>query len=116
MPQICLYSLDVDVTNLGLDEMRSYPELVTSVMWTSIHVLMDMLLFLIVSARGVCCRCQSSPCPSPLALAEARLPLSPQGNDQVTTLECVSCPRFRVDDKRSDTHWYSSSDDDERIH
>ncbi|UZJ54569.1 hypothetical protein CBS101457_003889 [Exobasidium rhododendri] len=45
--QICLYSLDVDVTNLGLDEMRSYPELVTSVMWTSIHVLMDMLLFLI---------------------------------------------------------------------
>jgi hypothetical protein len=49
--QICLYLLDVDVTNLGLDEMRSYPELVTSVMWTSIHVLMDMLLFLIVCLR-----------------------------------------------------------------
>jgi hypothetical protein len=45
--QICLYALDVDVTNLGLDEMRNYPELVSSVAWTSVHVLMDMLLFLI---------------------------------------------------------------------
>lgn len=50
--QICLHALHVDVTNLGLDEMRSYPELVSSVAWTSVHVLMDMLLFLIV--RVVC--------------------------------------------------------------
>lgn len=52
--QICLVALDVDVTNLGLDEMRAYPELMTSVMWTSVRVLMDMLLFLIVSLDGFC--------------------------------------------------------------
>lgn len=48
LSQICLYALQVDVTNLGLDEFRSYPELVTSIVWSSVHVLMDMLLFLIV--------------------------------------------------------------------
>lgn len=54
--QICLYAMDVDVTNLGLDEMRSYPELVSSIAWTSVHVLMDMLLFLIVSLLRHCAR------------------------------------------------------------
>jgi hypothetical protein len=36
---LCLLCFDVDVTNLGLDEMRAHPELVTSVVWTSVHVL-----------------------------------------------------------------------------
>jgi hypothetical protein len=57
--QICLYAMQVDVTNLGLDEFRNYPELVTSVVWSSIHVLMDMLLFLIVSPTSQSqCRCK----------------------------------------------------------
>lgn len=66
--QICLYALDVDVTNLGLDEMRNYPELVSSVAWTSVHVLMDMLLFLIVSMAYHVCR-DPSLTGSPLTLA-----------------------------------------------
>ncbi|CEH17005.1 Major facilitator superfamily associated domain [Ceraceosorus bombacis] len=44
---LCLYCFSVDITNLGLDEMRQHPELVTSVVWTSVHVLQDCLLFLI---------------------------------------------------------------------
>ncbi|CAO1621495.1 unnamed protein product [Parajaminaea phylloscopi] len=44
---ICKCALGVDVTNLGLDEMRQYPDLLPSVVWTSVHVCMDMLLFLI---------------------------------------------------------------------
>ena len=51
LPQICKYSFGVDVTNLGLDEMRQYPEIVPTCLWTSVHVLMDMLLFLIVSCH-----------------------------------------------------------------
>ncbi len=39
--------LQVDVTNLGLDEMREFPELLTTIGWGSVHTLMDMLLFLI---------------------------------------------------------------------
>lgn len=44
---ICKCALGVDVTNLGLDEMRQYPDLLPTVVWTSVHVCMDMLLFLI---------------------------------------------------------------------
>ncbi|KAH8920223.1 hypothetical protein BT69DRAFT_1352576 [Atractiella rhizophila] len=45
--QLCWWSFKVDVTNLGLNEFREYPELVTSCVWTAVHVLMDMLFFLI---------------------------------------------------------------------
>ncbi|PWN53459.1 hypothetical protein IE53DRAFT_324750 [Violaceomyces palustris] len=44
---ICKYAFSVDITNLGLDEMRSNPEILSTNVWTSIHVQMDMLLFLI---------------------------------------------------------------------
>lgn len=44
---LCKCALGVDVTNLGLDEMRQYPDLLPTVVWTSVHVCMDMLLFLI---------------------------------------------------------------------
>lgn len=44
---ICQWTMDVDTTNLGLDELREYPDLMATVIWTSVHVLMDMLLFLI---------------------------------------------------------------------
>lgn len=44
---ICKAALGVDVTNLGLDEFREFPELLATCVWTSVHVLMDMLLFLI---------------------------------------------------------------------
>ncbi|SGY13940.1 BQ5605_C010g06006 [Microbotryum silenes-dioicae] len=37
----------LDVTNLGLDAFRELPELVVACFWTSVHVLMDMLLFLV---------------------------------------------------------------------
>lgn len=30
---LCLFYFSVDITNLGLDEMRDHPELVTSVVW-----------------------------------------------------------------------------------
>uniref|UniRef100_V5ERJ1 Uncharacterized protein n=1 Tax=Kalmanozyma brasiliensis (strain GHG001) TaxID=1365824 RepID=V5ERJ1_KALBG len=45
--QICYWAFRVDVTNLGLDEMREFPELLTTIGWGSVHTLMDMLLFLI---------------------------------------------------------------------
>lgn len=44
---ICKWLFGVDVTNLGLDEFREFPELLPTCVWTSVHVLMDMLLFLI---------------------------------------------------------------------
>lgn len=44
---ICKHVFAVDVTNLGLGDMRAYPELVPTCLWTSVHVLMDMLLFLL---------------------------------------------------------------------
>lgn len=37
----------LDVTNIGLDEFREHPELVVACVWASIHVLSDLLLFLI---------------------------------------------------------------------
>lgn len=45
--QICYWAFRVDVTNLGLDEMREFPELLTTIGWGAVHTLMDMLLFLI---------------------------------------------------------------------
>ncbi|KIS69327.1 uncharacterized protein UMAG_02668 [Mycosarcoma maydis] len=45
--QICYWAFKVDVTNLGLDEMREFPELLTTIGWGSVHTLMDMLMFLI---------------------------------------------------------------------
>lgn len=44
---ICKWLFGVDVTNLGLDEFREFPELLPTCLWTTVHVLMDMLLFLI---------------------------------------------------------------------
>ncbi|KAM0789179.1 hypothetical protein ACM66B_000027 [Microbotryomycetes sp. NB124-2] len=41
------WTYGLDVTNLGLNEFRDYPELVIACVWTSIHVCMDILLFLI---------------------------------------------------------------------
>ncbi|KAM0753032.1 hypothetical protein T439DRAFT_311710 [Meredithblackwellia eburnea MCA 4105] len=37
----------LDVTNIGLDHFRDHPELVVACAWASIHVLSDILLFLI---------------------------------------------------------------------
>ncbi len=45
--QICYLAFRVDVTNLGLDEMREFPELLPTIGWGAVHTLMDMLLFLI---------------------------------------------------------------------
>ncbi|EPQ28541.1 uncharacterized protein PFL1_03845 [Pseudozyma flocculosa PF-1] len=44
---ICYWAFEVDVTNLGLDEMREFPEVLTTIGWGAVHTLMDMLLFLI---------------------------------------------------------------------
>ncbi|KAN0061826.1 hypothetical protein ACQY0O_005819 [Thecaphora frezii] len=44
---ICYFAFEVDVTNLGLDEMREFPEVLTTIGWGAVHTLMDMLLFLI---------------------------------------------------------------------
>ena len=41
----------IQVAQLGLAEMRLYPELVPTLVWTSLHVLMNMLFFLIVCFR-----------------------------------------------------------------
>lgn len=38
----------VHVVRVGLEEMRMYPETVPTLVWTSLHVLMNMLFFLIV--------------------------------------------------------------------
>ncbi len=43
--QICYFAFRVDVTNLGLDEMREFPELLPTIGWGAVHTLMDMLLF-----------------------------------------------------------------------
>lgn len=37
----------VDVSQVGLDETREYPELVPACGWASVHVSMNILLFLI---------------------------------------------------------------------
>lgn len=44
---ICKRTLGVDITNLGLDEIRRHPELLPTFMFTGAHVLMDMLMFLV---------------------------------------------------------------------
>ncbi|RXK36320.1 hypothetical protein M231_06405 [Tremella mesenterica] len=44
--QIMSFSFDVDVTNVGLNEMREYPELVPACGWASIHASTTLLLFL----------------------------------------------------------------------
>ncbi|KAK0539935.1 hypothetical protein OC844_008096, partial [Tilletia horrida] len=46
---LCKWAFHVDVIALGLEEMRTYPEIVPTRVWSIIHVLMDMLFFLIVS-------------------------------------------------------------------
>jgi len=44
---ICLLCYKVDVTNTGLDTLREYPELLPACVWASVHVCMDILLFLV---------------------------------------------------------------------
>ncbi|GAA6002989.1 hypothetical protein JCM10207_001932 [Rhodosporidiobolus poonsookiae] len=44
---MCWLLYGIDVTNLGLDTFREHPELVIACVFTSAHVLSDMLLFLI---------------------------------------------------------------------
>ncbi|KAL1405827.1 hypothetical protein Q8F55_007505 [Vanrija albida] len=45
--QVMLRTFKVDVSQIGLDEMREYPELVPACGWASVHVSMNILLFLI---------------------------------------------------------------------
>lgn len=44
---ICWLLYGVNMAQVGLAEMRLYPELVPTCVWTSLHVLMNMLFFLI---------------------------------------------------------------------
>ncbi|GAA5826556.1 hypothetical protein JCM11251_002426 [Rhodosporidiobolus azoricus] len=44
---VCWLCYGVDVTNLGLDMFREHPELVIASIFTSCHVLSDILLFLV---------------------------------------------------------------------
>ncbi|GAA6063902.1 hypothetical protein JCM10212_002434 [Sporobolomyces blumeae] len=44
---VCWIAYRIDVTNVGLDQFREHPELVAACIWTSTHVLMDILLFLV---------------------------------------------------------------------
>ncbi|GAA5931321.1 hypothetical protein JCM3775_004993 [Rhodotorula graminis] len=44
---VCWLAYGVDVTNLGLNQFREHPELVVACVFTSCHVLSDMLLFLV---------------------------------------------------------------------
>ncbi|GAA5891660.1 hypothetical protein JCM6882_006159 [Rhodosporidiobolus microsporus] len=44
---VCWVCYGVDVTNLGLDQFREHPELVIASIFTSCHVLSDILLFLV---------------------------------------------------------------------
>ncbi|SHO76303.1 Hypothetical protein MSYG_0641 [Malassezia sympodialis ATCC 42132] len=44
---LCNIFYGVHAAHLGLAEMRLYPELVPTLVWTSLHVLMNMLFFLI---------------------------------------------------------------------
>ena len=45
---ICRLMYGVRVVRVGLEEMRIYPETVPTLVWTTLHVLMNMLFFLIV--------------------------------------------------------------------
>lgn len=51
----------VHMADLGLTEMRLYPELVPTLVWISLHVLMNMLFFLIVRASTCLLRNLTSP-------------------------------------------------------
>ncbi|CAH7667491.1 hypothetical protein PPACK8108_LOCUS1892, partial [Phakopsora pachyrhizi] len=44
---LCFMIYRIDVTNVGLDEFRNYSELLPACIITSVHVLSDMLLFLL---------------------------------------------------------------------
>ena len=44
---ICKLLYGIHVVYVGLEEMRMYPETVPTLVWTSLHVLMNMLFFLI---------------------------------------------------------------------
>ncbi|OXG81942.1 hypothetical protein C345_04581 [Cryptococcus neoformans A2-102-5] len=45
--QIMSYAFGVNVSQIGIDEMKDYPELVPACGWASVHVSMNILLFLI---------------------------------------------------------------------
>ncbi|ORX38362.1 hypothetical protein BD324DRAFT_620547 [Kockovaella imperatae] len=45
--QVMLYAFKIDVSQVGMDEMREYPELVPACGWASVHVSMNILMFLI---------------------------------------------------------------------
>lgn len=45
--QVMAFAFKVDVSQVGMDEMREYPELVPACGWASVHVSMNILLFLI---------------------------------------------------------------------
>ncbi|BEJ10737.1 hypothetical protein CspHIS471_0101590 [Cutaneotrichosporon sp. HIS471] len=45
--QIMSRGFNIDVSGIGLDEMREYPELVPACGWASVHVSMNILMFLI---------------------------------------------------------------------
>ncbi|GAA5952906.1 hypothetical protein JCM3765_003002 [Sporobolomyces pararoseus] len=44
---VCWLAYGIDVTNVGLDQLREHPDLVVACIWASTHVLMDILLFLV---------------------------------------------------------------------
>ncbi|GAA5886799.1 hypothetical protein JCM16303_005707 [Sporobolomyces ruberrimus] len=44
---VCWLAYGIDVTNVGLDQLRQHPDLVVACIWASTHVLMDILLFLV---------------------------------------------------------------------
>jgi hypothetical protein len=41
------YFHKIDITKAGLDELRAYPELLPALILSSVHVISDILLFLI---------------------------------------------------------------------
>ncbi|WVO14517.1 hypothetical protein L204_102152 [Cryptococcus depauperatus] len=45
--QIMSFAFGLNVSQIGIDEMREYPELVPACGWASVHVSMNILLFLI---------------------------------------------------------------------
>ncbi|GAA5935088.1 uncharacterized protein JCM15063_003146 [Sporobolomyces koalae] len=44
---VCWWAYAIDVTNVGLDQLREHPDLVVTCIAASTHVLMDILLFLV---------------------------------------------------------------------
>ena len=45
--QVMFWGFQIDVSQVGMDEMREYPELVPACGWASVHVSMSILMFLI---------------------------------------------------------------------